>query len=67
MKKIFSKTALQQLEIHDHGKMINPQLQKDLRKQTLHLNNLRLPKDISIAKIVGNICIAKIVGNFRKL
>ena len=64
MKK-FSKTALQKLEIHNHGKMTNLQLKKDLRKQTLHLNNLRLPEDIFIAKIVGNICIAKIVGNLR--
>ena len=54
MQKIFSKTAIQKLQIHNHGKMTNLQLKKDLRKQTLQLKNLRLPAEIGIVKIVEN-------------
>ena len=53
MKKIFSKTTLQKLQIHNHGKMGNQQLKTDLREQTLQLNNLRLPEEIGIVKIVA--------------
>ena len=52
IKKNFSKTAMQKLEIHNYGNVTNLQLSKELRN--LQLNNLRVPEEIGIVQIVKN-------------